>query len=395
MVMRRNPYYWKVDPAGNQLPYIDQVRITYIKSPEVALLNATAGAIDFEHGRVSYVGGPILYQSQQSGDYSLVGAFPKPLFSVVQIQQAWIARALRGELPDQRPDDGKLAELLRNPQFVEALVHSIDTEQLTRAYVGADLAEVMGESFPQIPYLSMNGGVGTYTDHPEVQELWDWLSDYQTFDLARSNALLDELGLTVGSDGFRQYPDGGRIELPIGIWDGNQKNFELTTIQGEVFERELKLKTFVQMGSRAEHLQTWLFNSEMPILGSSARVYDWVGSVSSPLSSLNGIHGGYPIINWLRSDGAQGVEPFPEQIPVLKRLKELGTESGQTMDMGRRLELGIEAAQLVTRNNTTGVIVLAGQQALPWYMHNRIKNYVGGATKDQSEVHIETWYIDE
>ncbi len=395
MVMRRNPYYWKVDPAGNQLPYIDKVRITYIKSPEVALLNATAGAIDFEHGRVSYVGGPILYQSQQSGDYSLVGAFPKPLFSVVQIQQAWIARALRGELPDQRPDDGKLAELLRNPQFVEALVHSIDTEQLTRAYVGADLAEVMGEQFPQIPYLSMNGGVGTYTDHPEVQELWDWLSDYQTFDLARSNALLDELGLTVGSDGFRQYPDGGRIELPIGIWDGNQKNFELTTIQGEVFERELKLKTFVQMGSRAAHLQTWLFNSEMPILGSSARVYDWVGSVSSPLSSLNHIHGGYPIINWLRSDGAQGVEPFPEQIPVLKRLQELGTESGQTMDMGRRLELGIEAAQLVTRNHTTGVIVLAGQQALPWYLHNRIKNYVGGATKDQSEVHIETWYIDE
>ena len=27
--LRRNPYYVGVDPAGNQLPYIDEVRFTY------------------------------------------------------------------------------------------------------------------------------------------------------------------------------------------------------------------------------------------------------------------------------------------------------------------------------------------------------------------------------
>jgi peptide/nickel transport system substrate-binding protein len=31
MIMRRNPYYWKVDEAGNQLPYIDEIQ--YVKGP--------------------------------------------------------------------------------------------------------------------------------------------------------------------------------------------------------------------------------------------------------------------------------------------------------------------------------------------------------------------------
>ena len=31
MIMRRNPYYWKVDEAGNQLPYMDEIQ--YRKGP--------------------------------------------------------------------------------------------------------------------------------------------------------------------------------------------------------------------------------------------------------------------------------------------------------------------------------------------------------------------------
>lgn len=138
LTLTRNPYYWKVDPAGNQLPYLDKIHITYIKSPDVALLNLTAGEMDFETGKISYSGGPILYQSQSSGDYTLVPGFKRPLFVTVWVQQAWIARALRGETDN--PEDRKLAELLKNPKFIEALVHGVDTEEMTRAFVGAEMA---------------------------------------------------------------------------------------------------------------------------------------------------------------------------------------------------------------------------------------------------------------
>lgn len=392
LTLTRNPYYWKVDPAGNQLPYLDKIHITYIKSPNVALLNLTAGEMDFETGKISYSGGPILYQSQSSGDYTLVPGFKRPLFVTVWVQQAWIARALRGETDN--PEDRKLAELLKNPKFIEALVHGVDTEEITRAFVGAEMASFLGEEFPQLPYLSRTAGVGTF-DHPEVQELWDWLAEYQRFDIAKANAMLDELGLRVGGDGFRQYPDGGRMELTIGIWDGKQQWFEMISMQGQRWERDLKIKTFVNMGNRATHVQPWLLNSGLPMLGGNARVYDWVSGVPWPLSSLFHVHGGYPILNWLVSDGAQGVEPYPEQKEVLLKIKEIGRMSAQTLDQDARLAYAIEATELVVQNQTTGQIVLGAQKAAPWYLHNRIKNYPGGATTDHSETHLETWFIDE
>ena len=33
MVAERNPFYWKVDPEGKQLPYIDKIVITQIEDP--------------------------------------------------------------------------------------------------------------------------------------------------------------------------------------------------------------------------------------------------------------------------------------------------------------------------------------------------------------------------
>lgn len=46
IVARRNPYYWKIDTAGNQLPYIDRVEITIAGSAQDLLDLAFAGRID-------------------------------------------------------------------------------------------------------------------------------------------------------------------------------------------------------------------------------------------------------------------------------------------------------------------------------------------------------------
>ena len=46
----RNPYYWKVDAAGNQLPYVDTVRYTTVEDNEVSLLQTLAGEVDFKFG---------------------------------------------------------------------------------------------------------------------------------------------------------------------------------------------------------------------------------------------------------------------------------------------------------------------------------------------------------
>jgi hypothetical protein len=49
VVAERNPYYWKTDPEGSQLPYIDEVVFHYVEEDEAAVLRVTNGEIDV-HG---------------------------------------------------------------------------------------------------------------------------------------------------------------------------------------------------------------------------------------------------------------------------------------------------------------------------------------------------------
>jgi peptide/nickel transport system substrate-binding protein len=44
---RRNPYYWKVDTAGNQLPYIDRLYFNRVTDPQQLLDMAMRGEFDF------------------------------------------------------------------------------------------------------------------------------------------------------------------------------------------------------------------------------------------------------------------------------------------------------------------------------------------------------------
>ncbi|MBX3014367.1 MAG: ABC transporter substrate-binding protein [Caldilineaceae bacterium] len=46
VIAERNPYYWKVDPEGRQLPYIDKVLYDVLEDREVLLLKVMNGEID-------------------------------------------------------------------------------------------------------------------------------------------------------------------------------------------------------------------------------------------------------------------------------------------------------------------------------------------------------------
>src|SRR5690606_22361286 len=69
-VFERNPYYWKVDTAGNQLPYIDRVVSELVQDEEVRVLKVMNGEID----TVFRLAGtprnlPVLLSNADVGDY--------------------------------------------------------------------------------------------------------------------------------------------------------------------------------------------------------------------------------------------------------------------------------------------------------------------------------------
>ena len=46
MIMERNPYYFKVDLEGNQLPYLDNMRFDYITTGDAAKLKLAQNELD-------------------------------------------------------------------------------------------------------------------------------------------------------------------------------------------------------------------------------------------------------------------------------------------------------------------------------------------------------------
>ena len=68
-VLERNPYYWKVDPEGNQLPYID--RMTFeIFDPETINLKAINGEIGMQGRHLQFQNYPLFMEGRKKGDYS-------------------------------------------------------------------------------------------------------------------------------------------------------------------------------------------------------------------------------------------------------------------------------------------------------------------------------------
>jgi peptide/nickel transport system substrate-binding protein len=47
LVLKRNPYYWKHDAQGRQLPYMDSVRLDIVQNQDVEVLRLLRGEIDF------------------------------------------------------------------------------------------------------------------------------------------------------------------------------------------------------------------------------------------------------------------------------------------------------------------------------------------------------------
>lgn len=47
LILKRNPYYWKHDAQGRQLPYVDSVRLDIIQSQDTEILRLLRGEIDF------------------------------------------------------------------------------------------------------------------------------------------------------------------------------------------------------------------------------------------------------------------------------------------------------------------------------------------------------------
>jgi len=182
----RNPYYWAVDPAGNQLPYIDRISMTLTGDKEVLNLKAAAGEIDFQHRHIEMSKVPVFKENEEKsqidvqfwGSHGAVG---------LAINMSY------GEGDVAYEPDPEIKKWINNFEFRKALSLAIDRDKINEVMF-------LGQGDPSQPIFSK--GHPYYPGDAAAQK-------YTELDPDESNRILDSIGLDKkDSSGMRLRTDG-------------------------------------------------------------------------------------------------------------------------------------------------------------------------------------------
>ncbi len=192
VVLQRNPYFWQVDPAGNQLPYIGTINLKVISDVQSIVLAAIGGQLDLMVRHITTINNkPVLAQHAAEGGYVLQ--------ELVPTESGWPVIYI-----NQTSKNPKLRPWLRNRDFRVALSLAIDREEIN------DIV-FLGQSKP-------------WQTGPLPQDRFyneQLATQYIEHDPARANQILDGLGLAKrDGDGLRLLPDGSRLFITADVMTG-------------------------------------------------------------------------------------------------------------------------------------------------------------------------------
>lgn len=287
-IMERNPYYFKVDTAGNQLPYIDQVKATIFNDSGTLALKTVAGEYDYQDWSTSVADYPVMIDGQEAGNYK-----------VFMAPSLWTSIAAYSVNQNYAGDPAD-AEILRDIRFRKALSYSIDRDEINEV-----IALGQGTPFQA-------------TTHPSASYYKEeWGTKFIEYDVDQANTLLDEMGMDKrDSEGFRLRPDGEQFSLII-----SDVNDAVPEKMGELVKEywdAVGIRTIVTATDRTLMGQQFASGEYM--------VSGWAMDGAADLAVAIGVNGylqGWqwgPEWNvWYNSNGTAGQEPPAD----VKRMMEL------------------------------------------------------------------------
>ena len=306
----RNPYFFKVDTAGNQLPYTDSLRRILVEDLEVQDLKGIAG--EYSHyGWGTLLSFPTYRENEEAGNYRTA-----------------LAEYSRGNeysiMFNFTTKNLPLREIFWDIRFRQAMSVAINRDEIN-----------------ELVYFGLANAQQT-SPVPSSLFFEDWMAtNYAQYDPDLANQLLDEMGLDQrDGDGFRLRPDGEtlflnfQVSVPEDAW---QKIGELVTSYWNAVGVKTSYK-LIEIG-----LYTELRNGNgVDLAAWGADILD-IGEMANGLGNLRphwGARGsGHLWRQWLQTDGADGEEP-PQEIKDLWSLGDAFLEAPYGSD--EWLEVGKE-----------------------------------------------------
>ncbi len=332
-----NPYYFKVDTAGNQLPYINYHHERFLDK-ELWPIEIMNGNIDQKSQNMGLNNFPILKENEAKGDYSI--HLPPGMAGPVIIF-------------NQTHKDKELRKIFSDVRFRQAMSLAINREELNQVlFLGiAKPQQAVPENVPFVTEADKNYMI--------------------QFDLKKANKLLDKMGLKKGSDGIRLRSDGQPItilweytlqyaispEFPTLVAD-YWKEVGIKVLTKEITSALLREKSVANFNDIE---MEWFVPYEVSLI--SDPVY-----FTPPYSTLVP-QGGAPWLEYWNSNGKSGEKP-----PAwAQRLRDIAAE-WKTVAPGskRYLELGREMVKLNLENLV--IIGTLGKVPLPNAVSNKLGN---------------------
>jgi len=305
LIAERNPYYWKVDPAGNQLPYLDTIEMEIFLNPEMINFRAVSGRLQMQQRHFNWEDEDLLREFETQRNYRIF-EYDTASLRIIMMNL-------------QYPGDAVIRELFMEKRFRIAMSLAIDRELINRlCYRGKGVISRMRPSRSSPDYVEVEG-----------------LPDYLVHDPERANSLLDELGLTErDADGYRIGSDGRTLSLIIELYNVKGPDMDAVEIVRSDWEK-VGIKTSLKPEERTLYFQRVTQNGEHMIGAIGA---DSTFPVLSPgrwFAVSMWDEWAHHWAEWLLSGGDRGIEPPA----VVKRLQETHRTLSLTVDKEKRQEL--------------------------------------------------------
>lgn len=168
----RNPYYYKVDTEGRQLPYIDSIISTQMENVEMVNVRVVTGDVDFLRESTALVKVPLYKENEDKANIRVVLLDMHVDSSGLRLNQTY--------------SDTVWQQIAQDFRFRKAVSHAINRQEIIDSiYFG----------FASLPLTTVG-------------------EENATYDVALANKLLDEIGLDrKDASGIRLRPDGKPLSI--------------------------------------------------------------------------------------------------------------------------------------------------------------------------------------
>lgn len=333
-ILEKNPYFWKVDAAGNQLPYCDAIHFIKTSAEGQDQMMFRSGELDLIGVAMADINSVL----KDMGDKAVLRTFAGTNWGSYQITFNYTIA------------DKNYADLFANIKFREAMSICVDRTQVS---------ELLSDGFLRPYQCAPSEGNFGYDA--------DWGKKWTEYDVAKATKLLEECGLKKGSDGYYDFADGSDFVLTFYSYNESGASGDPYAVLSGYFEKvgikcassDLAMDAYDQKIDANEWVACIGPHTAIGGLSLKDRVAPFV-----PVQQAAEWYGEYG--TWYGTNGAQGVEPTGK----MKELITIYEKWAKEPDSAKRDELALQIYKL-HKENLWSIAYLEGDAT-----YNLVRSYI-------------------